>query len=73
MPATPTSARAQRVQALQQAVDQYVSQEQTKINNEVQYLQAILQGRTGGQGLQQANTQSITAVAQNSLAAFLGG
>ena len=71
--ASTSSARDQRVQALQQAVDQYVQTEQQKISNEVQYLQAILQGRTGGQGLQQSNTQSITAVAVNDLAAFLGG
>jgi hypothetical protein len=41
------------------------------MQNDAQVLQAILNGRTGGQGIQQANTAAVSAVAQGDLAEFL--
>lgn len=65
------SNRSDRLQQLQQAVQQYVQNEQTRISNEVSVLQDILNGRTGGAGVQQSGTAVVSAVAQNDLSAFL--
>lgn len=66
------SDRTTRLNNLKQTVDQYVQKEQERISNEVQSLQAILNGRTGGAGIQQGNTNAVAAVAFNDLAEFLG-
>lgn len=67
------SQRDQRLQNLLQAVQQYVQAEQTRINNEVSVLQAVLNGRTGGAGIQASSTAVVAAVAQNDIAAYLSG
>lgn len=66
------STRSDRLQQLLSTVQDYVTKEQTRISNEVSVLQSILNGRTGGQGIQAISTQQVTAVAQADLAAFLG-
>lgn len=65
------SNRSQRLQDLQTAVKQYVQNEQTRINNEVQVLTDVLNGRTGGAGVQQTSTAVVAAVAQNDLTDYL--
>ena len=67
------SNRNNRLQQLQQTTQQYVQKEQTRINNEVSVMQDILNGRTGGAGVQQSGTAVVTAVAQNDLNAYLSG
>lgn len=67
------SQRDQRLQNLLQAVQQYVQAEQTRINNEVSVLQAVLNGRTGGAGVQASSTAVVAAVAQNDIAVYLSG
>lgn len=67
------SGRVDRLQQLQQTVDDYVSKEQDRINNEVSVLQAILNGRTGGQGIQSVSTAAVAAVANSDLAQYLAG
>lgn len=67
------STRLDRVKALQQAVNAYVKSEQTKISNEVSVLTSILNGRTGGKGIQQINSNTVAAVAQSDLANYLDG
>lgn len=67
------SQRDQRLQSLLQATQQYVQTEQTNINNTVQVLQAILNGRTGGAGVQASSTAVVAAVAQNDIAVYLSG
>jgi hypothetical protein len=66
------SSRLQRLQQLQQATHDYVGKEQTRIDNEVSSLQAILNGRTAGAGVQQSSNQVVQAVAQSDLTAYLG-
>lgn len=63
----------QRVSQLQQTATQYISNEQTNINNTVSSIQAILNGRTGGAGVQQASSTAVSAIAFNDLADFLQG
>jgi hypothetical protein len=67
------SNRNQRLQSLLQTTQQYVQNEQTTINNQVSVLQAVLNGRTGGAGVQASSTTVVAAVAQNDIAAFLQG
>lgn len=66
-----SSDRLARVQALQQATKQYIENEKQKIENEVSVMQSILNGRTGGAGVQAASTTAVAAVAQNDLSSFL--
>jgi hypothetical protein len=61
----------QRVTALQQTATQYITNEQNDINNTVQVIQAILNGRTGGAGVQSSSATAVAAAAFNSLADFL--
>lgn len=56
---------------LQKATKEYVKKEKTRISNEVAVLKAILNGRTGGAGVQELGIGKITARAENSLAEFL--
>lgn len=63
--------RLARLQALQMSVDQYVASEQTRIMNEVTALQAILNGRTGGAGVQQSSSAAVTSVAYANIASYL--
>jgi hypothetical protein len=65
--------RLDRIQALQQAVKEYVDAEKTRIDNEVSVLEAILKGRTSGQGIQEINTKIIASVAQSDLSDYLKG
>jgi len=65
------SDRASRVQALADAVKEYAGKEKTRIDNEVKILEAILNGRTGGAGVQASSTKVVEAVASNDLQAYL--
>lgn len=69
MTSTAANNRTQRLNALQQAVNQYVSSEQNRITNEVSVMQAILNARGGAP----AGKQAIQAVAFNDLAEYLSG
>lgn len=66
------STRLERIQELETTTFQYIVAEQTRINNEVSVLQAILNGRTGGAGIQQISKNQVASVAQNDLAGYLG-
>ena len=65
------SDRASRVQTLADAVKDYAKKEKTRIENEVKVLTAILDGRTGGAGVQKATAAAVEAVAKNDLDAYL--
>ena len=67
------STRLDRLKTLQKALNDYVKQERNRIDNEVSVLTAILSGRTGGKGIQQVNTNTVTTVAQNDLSSYLQG
>jgi hypothetical protein len=58
---------------LQQATKEYVAKERTRLGNEAKALEAILAGRTGGQGIQSVNTTLVAAVARKDIASYLSG
>ncbi len=65
--------RASRLQQLQDATKQYVDSEKKRIENEVKVLEAVLQGRTAGAGIQTNSVATVQAVAESDLAAYLSG
>ena len=65
--------RLQRVQELQEATVDYVTKEKKRIENEVSVLQAVLDGRTGGAGVQLPSKEQVKAVAYASLNDYLRG
>jgi hypothetical protein len=64
------SSRQDRIQALADAVSDYVKKEKERITNEVQVMEAIVQGRGAGSGDAQ---KKVSAVAYNDLSAYLSG
>jgi hypothetical protein len=68
----PVAARRRKmVKELKATADEYVKKEKDRLNAEAKSLQAILDGRAAGAGIQQLNTQMIAGVARSSLDAFL--
>ena len=65
------SDRATRVQELADAVKEYAKKEKERIEKEVKTLTKILDGRTGGAGVQKSTTAVVEAVAKNDLNAYL--
>lgn len=65
--------RSDRLKALRDAVHQYADAEKKRIENEVAVLQAVLDGRAAGKGIQQSSTTTVAAVAESDLAAYLQG
>lgn len=65
--------RADRIANLQRTTKEYVKQEKKRIENEVQSLEAILKGRTGGKGIQKTSASVVEAVAMNDLSSYLKG
>lgn len=65
--------RAERLQALRDATHEYVAAEKKRIENEVAVLEAVLDGRTAGKGIQAQSTSTVAAVAQSDLTAYLQG
>lgn len=63
--------RDSRLQDLLNTTKDYVKKEKARIENEVKVLEEILNGRTGGSGVQKSGQAKITAVAQNDLATYL--
>lgn len=63
--------RNDRLQALSTAVEEYVNAEKQRIDQEVSILQDVLNGRTGGQGIQRFAVDVADSVAQNDLAYYL--
>ncbi len=65
--------RKDRIQALRSAVKEYADQERKRLKQEVEILEKILKGRTGGKGIQRSSTKVVEAVAQNDLETYLKG
>lgn len=65
-------ARADRLKALEDKTKEYVKKEQDRIDAEVQVLEAVLKGRTGGAGAQKSE-DVVAAVAYNDLYSYLQG
>lgn len=68
-----TSERDARLQRLQDAADSYVEEEQSRIDTEVQVLEAVLSGRRGGQGAAGDAAAAASLLAEADLDAFLTG
>ena len=66
------SNRQQRIQDLQKALNNYISAEKQAAQNTVKVLQAILNGRTGGQGIQAVSVAVVAAAADADLTDYLG-
>lgn len=49
----------------------YTKKEKSRIENEVRVLTKILDGRTGGSGIQKSTTAVVEAVAKNDLNSYL--
>lgn len=56
---------------LQKTAKEYVTKEKERLENEAKVLEAVLNGRTGGKGIQAANTKVVAAVAQANLKKYL--
>jgi hypothetical protein len=72
--ATSPPTRADRdanLDALQAAVDEWAESEITRLDNETQFLRAVLQGRTGSKELAQKNLASAGALLQAEIDAFI--
>lgn len=67
------STRQERLQSLADTTKEYVANEKKRIEDEVSALEAILKGRTGGAGIQQASTNMVQSVAEDDLASYLTG
>jgi hypothetical protein len=65
--------RKQRLDRLEQAVKDYVKEEQTRIDTEVAVLQQVAEGRRGGQGAAGDAAQVVSKLAVTELGWFLRG
>lgn len=65
--------RSSRLQDLQDATKEYVKSEKKRLENEVKVLEAVLQGRTAGAGIQANSVATVQAVAESDLAGYLKG
>jgi Skp family chaperone for outer membrane proteins len=65
--------RVKRLETLKTAVDEYIQKERTRLESEEKSLQAILDGRTGGKGIQKEAQAAASKVAGNDLYFFLSG
>lgn len=63
--------RQQRLSELERTAKEYISAERRRAENEVKVLEAILQGRTGGAGIQQVTIKKVAAVANADIASYL--
>ena len=70
---TAAEKRKQRLGQLKAAVDEYVGKERTRLQNEQKSLKAILDGRTGGKGIQKDAQSATSKVAGSDLSYFLAG
>lgn len=64
--------RADRLDALQKALDNYTSKEKKRIENEVTFLKAVLKGRTGQETVSRA-VSVISEAAYGDMATYLFG
>lgn len=62
-----------RITALENAFNEYEASEKKRITNEASVLQAILDGRTGGAGIDRFSIQVIETATRSSIQALLDG
>lgn len=61
------------LQELRKTTKEYVAKERTRLQNEAATLKAILNGRTGGKGIQAVSTAVVAAVAKKDIKSYLTG
>lgn len=64
--------RKERIAELKSTALDYIAKERTRVQNEVKVLQAVLDGRTGGAGIQKVSVKVVAAAADKDLASFVG-
>jgi hypothetical protein len=67
------ASRLELLRDLQKTTKEYVAKERARLTNEASVLTAVLNGRTGGKGIQEVSTEVVSAVAQKSLSLYLEG
>ena len=67
------TSRTSRIEDLGKAVAEYADKEKTRIENEVAALQAILDGRTGGKGVEEASAAKVNKASLYDLKSYLEG
>lgn len=65
--------REGRLDALQAALTEYYDSEKKRLTNEASVLNAVLDGRTAGAGIQQGSVDVVSKAAESDLAAYLRG
>jgi hypothetical protein len=65
--------RLSRLKELENAAKEYIKAERKRVENEVKSLQDILDGRTGGAGIQAISVNIVAAVAKKDLEEYLKG
>jgi hypothetical protein len=65
--------RSSRLSDLETATKDYVKTEKKRLENEVKVLEAVLDGRTAGAGIQANSVAVVQAVAESDLSAYLKG
>lgn len=66
-------ARKARLESLKTATLDYVSKERLRLENEAKSLKAVLDGRTGGKGIQKDAQAAVSKIAGNDLFYYLSG
>lgn len=61
------------VRELRKTAKEYISKERSRLENEAASLKAILNGRTGGKGIQATSTAVVSAVAKKDIKSYLAG
>jgi hypothetical protein len=65
--------RNERLDQLQQALDEWHEAEQSRYEDEAAFLRSFLRGRTGSERLSRSNTAEAEGLVVNDIASFLSG
>ncbi len=66
-------ARDQLLDDLKEALDDWFDAEESRINDEVTFVQSVLRGRTGSERLARANTREAEILVIDDINSFLAG
>ena len=65
--------RNERLDALQEAVDEWYEKEKERLENESAFLRSFLRGRTGSERLSETNTSEAAELVDTDITSFLAG
>lgn len=66
-------ARNERLDELQQAVDDWHEREKERLEGEATFLKSFLRGRTGSERLSRSNTSEAESLVTDDITSFLAG